>query len=94
LAQIKAEELGLNSKNVDDMLNSPNPEIKRLLGVGTDLGKQTGLPADWVYQIVKQVGNYGEVYDRNVGPGTKLNIPRGINELWMNGGLHVGAHIR
>jgi general L-amino acid transport system substrate-binding protein len=94
IAQIRAEELGVNSKNVDEMLKSSNPEIQRLLGVGTDLGKQMGVSADWAYQIIKQVGNYGEMYNRNVGPGTKLNIPRGLNDLWTNGGLIVGTHIR
>lgn len=94
IAQIKAEELGINSKNVVEMLKSTNPEIRRFLGVDTDLGKQMGVSADWAYQIIKQVGNYGEMYNRNAGPGTKMNIPRGFNELWTNGGLHVGTHVR
>ncbi len=87
-ALIAAEELGVSSANVDDMhASSTNPEVKRLLGVGDDLGQKLGLKADWAYQIVKQVGNYGEIYERNMGEKTPLGLPRGLNALWRDGGL-------
>jgi general L-amino acid transport system substrate-binding protein len=87
-ALIAAEELGVTSANVEEMhASSANPEVKRLLGVGDDLGQKLGLPADWSYQIVKQVGNYGEIYERNVGEKTALGLSRGLNALWRDGGL-------
>jgi general L-amino acid transport system substrate-binding protein len=87
-ALIAAEELGVTSANVDEMrASSTNPEVKRLLGVGDDLGQKLGLKADWAYQIVKQVGNYGEIYERNMGESTPLGLPRGLNSLWRDGGL-------
>ncbi|ORJ58585.1 amino acid ABC transporter substrate-binding protein [Geothermobacter hydrogeniphilus] len=87
LAMINAEELGINSKNVDQMLKSKNPAIKRFLGVIPGNGKALGLDEKWAYNIIKQVGNYGEVFDRNVGPKTTLGLERGLNALWTNGGL-------
>ena len=93
-AMLEAEELGVNSKNVDDMKSSDNPNIKRLLGVEGDMGKNLGLPADWAYNIVKQVGNYGEIYDRNVGPDTPLQLERGLNALWKDGGLQYAMPLR
>ena len=87
LAMIQAEDLGITSKNVDEMLNSPNPDIKRFLGVSPGNGKALGLDEKWAYNIVKKVGNYGEVFERNVGEGTKLNIKRGLNAQWKDGGL-------
>jgi len=93
-ALIDAEELGVTSKNVDEMLKSNNPEIKRLLGVEDNLGEQMGLTNDWVYRIVKHVGNYGEIYDRNVGPNTPLGLERGPNALWTQGGLMYAPPIR
>ncbi len=83
---MQAEESGVSSANVDQMLNSDDPTVKRLLGVEGELGSSLGIPNDFVVQAVKQVGNYGEVYDRWLGPDG-LNIPRGPNELWTNGGL-------
>jgi general L-amino acid transport system substrate-binding protein len=85
---IAAEELGVTSVNVDQM-RQPNsgPEIKRLLGVGDDLGQKLGLSADWAYNIIKQVGNYGEIFERNVGEKTPLQLRRGLNALWTDGGL-------
>jgi general L-amino acid transport system substrate-binding protein len=83
---VQAEESGVSSANVDEMLTSEDPTIKRLLGVEGELGSSLGIPNDFVVQILKQVGNYGEVYDRWLGPAG-LNIPRGPNELWTNGGL-------
>ncbi|SDZ93172.1 general L-amino acid transport system substrate-binding protein [Desulfuromusa kysingii] len=87
LAMINAEELGITSKNVDEMLNSKNPVIQRFLGVSPGNGKALGLDEKWAYNIIKQVGNYGEVFERNVGINTTLGIERGLNALWTNGGL-------
>src|SRR6188768_2022411 len=86
-AMLNAEELGVSSKNVDEALKSNQPEIRRLLGVEGNFGEQLGLTKDWVVRIVKQVGNYGEVFERNVGTGSKLGISRGINRLWTKGGI-------
>jgi general L-amino acid transport system substrate-binding protein len=87
LAMINAEELGITSKNVDEMLKSKNPVIQRFLGVTAGNGKALGLDEKWAYNIIKQVGNYGEVFERNVGVNTKLGIARGLNALWTDGGL-------
>ncbi|HLF89577.1 MAG TPA: amino acid ABC transporter substrate-binding protein [Anaerolineales bacterium] len=84
---IQAEEKDINSGNVDDMLGTDDPEILNLLGVEGDLGQALGLNNDFCYQVIKQVGNYGEIYNRNLGPDTPFNLPRGVNELWFNGGL-------
>ena len=81
-AMLEAEEYGITSKNVDEMLKSDNPSIKRILGVTPGMGKALGVEEKWVYDIVKQVGNYGEVYDRHLGPNTPLKIDRGMNRLW------------
>lgn len=86
-AMVVAEELGVTSKNVDDMKTSSNPEIKRLLGTEGDFGQQLGLEDDFAYNIVKNVGNYGESFARNVGPETPLELPRGVNQLWTKGGI-------
>jgi general L-amino acid transport system substrate-binding protein len=93
-AMIEAEEYGINSKNVDEMLKSDNPGIKRLLGVTPGMGKALGLDEKWVYNIVKMVGNYGESYERNVGSGSILKIDRGVNKLWNQGGLQYAPPIR
>jgi len=86
-AMIAAEEKGITSKNVDQMLTSADPDVKRLLGVTPGNGKALGVDEAWVVRIVKQVGNYGESFDRNVGKGSKLKIERGLNALYSNGGL-------
>jgi general L-amino acid transport system substrate-binding protein len=86
-ALIEAEELGITSKNVDQMLTSQDPKIQRFLGVNPGNGKALGLDEKWAYNIVKLVGNYGEVFERNVGPNTPLGIERGLNALWTHGGL-------
>jgi general L-amino acid transport system substrate-binding protein len=83
---IQAEESGVSSANVDEMLGSDDPTIKRLLGVEGEMGSSLGIPNDYMVQVLKQVGNYAEVYNRWLGPAG-LNIPRGPNELWTNGGL-------
>ena len=94
-AMIEAEELGVTSANVDQMRDtSPNPAVKRLLGTEGDLGKNLGLPGDWAYNIVKQVGNYGESYERYVGPNTSLMLERGLNALWTDGGLQYPMPVR
>jgi general L-amino acid transport system substrate-binding protein len=93
-SMVEAEEHGITSKNVDEMLKSDNPSIKRILGVTPGMGKALGVDEKWVYNIVKQVGNYGESFDRNVGMGSQLKIARGLNALWTNGGLQYSPPIR
>jgi len=87
LAMINAEELGITSQNVDKMLMSKNPKIMRFLGVTTGNGKALGLDEKFAYNIIKQVGNYGEIFERNIGVDTPLGIERGLNALWTDGGL-------
>jgi general L-amino acid transport system substrate-binding protein len=84
---IQAEELGIDSGNVDSFLGGDDPVVQNVLGEAGDLGLAMGLDANWCYQVIKQVGNYGEIYNRNLGPDTPFNLPRGLNELWTNGGL-------
>ena len=93
-AMINAEELGVSSKNIDEALKSNQPEIRRLVGTEGAYGEQLGLTKDWVVRIVKQVGNYGESFDRNVGTGSKLGISRGLNRLWTKGGIQYAPPIR
>lgn len=94
MAVLNAEELGVTSVNIDDMMTSSNPAVQRLLGVTDDFGEQLGLKNDWVAQMIRAVGNYGEQYDRNLGAESPLGIARGINALWVDGGLMYGAPIR
>ncbi len=91
LTLINAEELGITSKNVDQMLKSKDPKIMRFLGVTPGNGKALGLDEKFVYNIIKQVGNYGEIFERNVGVNTALGIERGMNALWTKGGLMYSA---
>jgi general L-amino acid transport system substrate-binding protein len=93
-AQLEAEEYGITSKNVDEMLKSDNPSVKRILGVTPGMGKALGVDETWVVNIVKQVGNYGEMFDRNVGMGSPLKIDRGLNKLWNQGGIQYAPPIR
>jgi general L-amino acid transport system substrate-binding protein len=93
-AMLEAEEYGITSKNVDEMVKSENPTIKRILGITPGMGKALGVDDKWVYNIVKQVGNYGESYDRHVGPNSLLKIDRGVNKLWTQGGLQYAPPIR
>ena len=86
-ATITAEELGVTSANVDEQKGSNNPEVRRLLGVDGSQGSELGLSNDWAYQIIKQIGNYGEIFERNIGVNTPLGIARGLNALWTDGGL-------
>lgn len=87
LAMIAAEDLGITSANVDEMLKSTDPNVQRFLGVTPGNGKALGLDEKFAYNIVKMVGNYGEVFERNVGVNTKLQIKRGLNAQWKDGGL-------
>jgi len=93
-AMLNAEELGITKANVDDMLKSDNPEIKRFVGTEGKFGEPMGLPNDWAYRIVKHVGNYGESFEKNVGQGSLLKIARGQNALWTKGGLQYAPPIR
>ncbi len=93
-AQINAEELGITQKNIDSMMKSTNPSIKRFVGTEGNYGEQLGLTKDWAVRIVKGVGNYGEMFDRNVGKDSPLKISRGLNRLWDKGGIQYAPPIR
>jgi general L-amino acid transport system substrate-binding protein len=93
-AMLNAEELGVMRANVDDQLKSDNPEVKRLLGSEGKHGEGLGLTNDWAFRIIKHVGNYGEIYERNVGQGSALKLQRGLNALWNKGGLQYAPPIR
>jgi general L-amino acid transport system substrate-binding protein len=94
-ATIEAEELGIASGNVDEMREtSDSPAVQRLLGASGDTGELIGLGNDWAYDVISQVGNYGEIYDRNVGPDTPLGLERGQNALWTDGGLMYAMPVR
>ena len=93
-AMINAEELGVTSQNADQMKTANNPAILRLLGAEGSFGESLGLSNDWAYNIIAQVGNYGESFDRHVGPNTPLKISRGLNALWKDGGLLYAPPIR
>jgi general L-amino acid transport system substrate-binding protein len=93
-AMINAEELGVSSKNIDEALKSKKPDVMRLVGTEGAYGEELGLTRDWAVRIIRHVGNYGEVYDRNVGSGSKLGIPRGLNQLWSAGGIQYAPPIR
>lgn len=93
-ALLNAEELGVSSKTIDDAMKSEKPAVKRLVGTEGDFGKPFGLPSAWAANTVRAVGNYGEIFDRNVGVHTKLGIPRGLNALWDDGGVQYAPPIR
>src|SRR3974390_833702 len=93
-AMINAEEFGITSKNVDEMMKNTRPEIKRFVGTEGNFGEQLGLTNDWAVRIVKRVGNYGEVFERNVGKGSPLKIDRGLKRLWNEGGIQYAPPIR
>jgi general L-amino acid transport system substrate-binding protein len=93
-ALVAAEELGVNQANVDAQHSSQNPDIQRLLGTTGDLGVKLGLSNDWAYKAVKAVGNYGDIWDRNIGPKTPLRLERGRNALVANGGLMMSIPVR
>ncbi|MDF2766609.1 MAG: amino acid transporter substrate-binding protein family, partial [Rhodospirillales bacterium] len=94
-AMVIAEEFGITQANVDQLkAESQNPEVRRMLGVEGDMGQQLKVNPDWAYQIIKQVGNYGESFERNVGEKTPLRLARGLNQLWSKGGLLYAPPIR
>jgi general L-amino acid transport system substrate-binding protein len=93
-ALLNAEEFNVTKANVDEQLKSENPEIKRLLGSEGNYGEQLGLTKDWAYRIIKHVGHYGEIFDRNLGQGSPLKITRGLNALWTKGGIQFGPPVR
>ncbi|MFC7400128.1 amino acid ABC transporter substrate-binding protein [Chelatococcus sp. GCM10030263] len=93
-AMINAEDLGVSQANVDEQMTSTNPEIKRLLGTEGNFGESIGLTKDWAYRIIKKVGNYGDVFERNLGEKTPLKIKRGLNALWTKGGIMYAPPIR
>ena len=93
-AMLEAEEYGITSKNVDDELKSGNPNVQRILGVTPGIGKGMGVDDKWAYDIVKQVGNYGEVFERNVGADSPLKLARGLNAQYRDGGIQYGWPIR
>ena len=94
-AMIEAEEYGVNQSNVDDLkANATNPVIRRLLGAEGDMGQNLGLAPDWAYNVVKQVGNYGEIFEANLGQSTPLKIERGLNAQWKDGGLQYAMPVR
>lgn len=94
MALIQAEEYGINSQNIDQMVKNDNPEIKRFLGATPGMGSRLGLDDKWAYHIIKTIGNYGEIFNKNVGPDTPLGLQRGLNALWIHGGLMYSAPIR
>ncbi len=93
-AMVNAEELGITSKNIDQALKSTKPDVMRFVGTEGHYGEELDLTKDWAVRIIRHVGNYGEVYERNVGTGSKLGIPRGLNQLWNAGGILYAPPIR
>lgn len=93
-ALIEAEELGVTSQNIDEKMASDAPQVQRFLGVTPGMGQALGLDENWAYNLIKQVGNYGEIFERNVGPNTRLALERGLNALWTQGGLMYATPFR
>jgi general L-amino acid transport system substrate-binding protein len=93
-AMIDAEELGIGTASVDEAKKSGKPDVARLVGRDGEFGKQLGLTNEWAANVLRATGNYGEVFERNVGLHSKLGIPRGLNELWNNGGIQYAPPIR
>lgn len=93
-AKINAEEMGITTQNAEEMLSSDDPSVQRFLGVSGNMGEMLRLENNWAYNIVKQVGNYGEVFERTVGKGSPLNIERGLNALWTDGGIQYAPPVR
>lgn len=94
IAMIEAEELGITQANVEEMLKSSDPTVQRVLGVVPGYGRALGVDERWVFNIVKQVGNYGEVFERNLGKGSPIGLARGMNDLWTRGGLMYAIPLR
>jgi general L-amino acid transport system substrate-binding protein len=93
-AMVNAEELGVSSRTIDGALQSTSPDVRRLVGTEGKFGERLGLANNWVANLIRLVGNYGEVYDRNVGVDSSLAIPRGLNELWTMGGIQYAPPLR
>jgi general L-amino acid transport system substrate-binding protein len=93
-ALVEAEELGVTQANAEAMLSSPNPAVRRLLGASGDHGPLMGLDRRWAYNAVRAVGNYGEIFERNLGEGSPVKLPRGLNDLWTRGGLMYAPPVR
>ncbi len=93
-AMVEAEEYGVTQANVDQMKTSTDPVVQRILGTSEDTGKLLGLDKDWAYRAIKAVGNYGEIFERNVGPKSALGLPRGLNNLWNKGGIQYAPPVR
>jgi general L-amino acid transport system substrate-binding protein len=93
-ATFNGEEMGVSQENVDEMLKSPDPDIQIMLGVTGDLGEKLGVSKDWAYQVVKQVGNYKDIYMRHFGPGTPIELDRDLNKQWGDGGILYGFPIK
>ena len=93
-AMINAEELGVTSQNIDEALKSKKPDVMRLVGTEGTYGEDLGLTKDWAVRIIRHIGNYGEMYERNIGEKSKLKIPRGLNQLWNAGGIQYAPPIR
>jgi len=93
-AMLNAEEMGVSSKRLDEALLSTKPAVRRLVGLEGKFGSQIGLTDDWAVRVIRLIGNYGEVFERNVGASSKLAIPRGINQLWTDGGIQYAPPIR
>jgi general L-amino acid transport system substrate-binding protein len=93
-ALIAAEEFGITSTNVDAVKGTGSPDARRFLTADKDPGKRLGLPADWTYRVVRQIGNYGELFERYLGPKSPLKLERRLNNLWSKGGLHYSPPFR
>jgi general L-amino acid transport system substrate-binding protein len=91
---IQAEEFGITTANLEEMLQSEDPEVRRFLGVEGDMGDQLGISNDFMVQVIQAVGNYGEIYDRNLGPDTPFELPRGLNNLYTEGGIQYSPPFR
>jgi general L-amino acid transport system substrate-binding protein len=91
IAMITAEEKGITQANVDSFMTSNDPDIRRLLGLEGEMGKALGVDNKWAYNVIKAVGNFGEMWDRNITP---MGVPRGINNIWSKGGLQYAPPIR
>ena len=91
---IEAEEIGLNQKNIQSFMDNKTPKIERFMGKKDKLGNELGLSNQWAYLIIKEVGNYEDIFDRNIGKDSDINIHRGLNNLWNRGGLLYSPPMR
>ena len=93
-ALVNDEELGVTSRSIDQTLRSEKSDVRRFVGTEGNFGEQAGLTRDWAARIIRSVGNYAEIFERNVGDGSRLGIPRGLNQLWTDGGIVYAPPIR